>query len=151
MATFWTTFRRQVLAYGGGSLAGAVAMTLFNRLFVPGDHGWPRLDLGRVSFARLPAEIVTTTVANFVFLLLPFLLVRAIVVINAGAISGRVGPIAAAMSGAIPYVVTAVWLTWLLGGASDMNAFSLLITGLGGAILGLAYRRLGGFPEWNRP
>ncbi len=80
MATIWRTFGRQALAYGGGSLAGALTMILISRLLVPAAQGWPRLDLGRVSFAQLPGEIITATVANFVFLLLPFLLVRAIVV-----------------------------------------------------------------------
>lgn len=121
-------------------------MTLFNRLLVAGDQGWPRLDFGSVSFAHLPAEIITTAVANVLFQFVPFLLVRAIVVMTAREMSGRVGPIAAAMSGALPALVIALVLTGLFGGMSSMDAYSLLITGLGGAVLGLVYRRLGGFP-----
>ena len=151
MATIWRTFGRQALAYGGGSLAGALTMILIIRLLVTAAQGWPRLDLGRVSFAQLPGEIITATVANFVFLLLPFLLARAIVVMNAEAMSGGVGPLAAAVSGAVPALVIVLALAWLVGSLSSLNATSLLITLLEGAVLGLVYRRLGGFAGAIRP
>ena len=70
---------------------------------------------------------------------------------NAEAMSGGVGPLAAAVSGALPALVIVLALAWLVGSLSSLNATSLLITLLEGAVLGLVYRRLGGFSGTIRP
>ena len=151
MTTLMETLGRQVWAYTGGILAAATVTALLDNFLAAWIHGWTRPDAGRFPLAQLPGAIASLAVASFLAFLVPFVLVRLLVVVNAKAVSGRVGPLAAAVAGAVPAVVTVLALNGLFGGILNLDAYSLSLALVGGAVGGLGYRWLGGFPEEIRP
>ena len=149
--SFLRTLGRQIWAYTGGVLFAAIIATLLDNFLGPSVHGWPRYQLGRFPLAEIPRSIAATASLSFPFILVPFFLFRALVAMNAEALSGRVGPVAAAVAGIVPAVLTALAVNGLFAGILNLDAYSLSLTALGGAAGGLAYWWLGGFARADRP